>query len=300
MKRLKDYFVPFIDYLRETDRKEITIERYREIFRGAFSHGEMIGNIKIKKLKLISVGKVMQEGARHGKYGPWRAVLTFRKLIRFIEESGNKVPIDWRRIEVPRRPAVHHDYWDIQELKNIIRRILSIQDSKDLCLLRTKTLLWTLFSTGCRPTELLQLNREDISWKRKEAIIPDIKSGEDKTVYFTDKSIYWLKRYFKARKDNHPAAFVCNENGKGGIKRLSSVTSRLYLQRLVKERLGINKKITHYTLRRLVATYLLEHNCPVQYAAKMLGHSYRTTLQYYALVDQKKMKRIHQEILGRV
>ncbi len=67
--------------------------------------------------------------------------------------------------------------------------------------LRDRALIENLKVTGMRISEALSLNRDDIDWAKKEAEIINAKTKEQETIYFTDESLAWLKRYLDWRND---------------------------------------------------------------------------------------------------
>ena len=43
--------------------------------------------------------------------------------------------------------------------------------------------------------EAIAMDKDDIDWENKEAIVVNVKSKEPQKVFFTDRSLHWLKRY---------------------------------------------------------------------------------------------------------
>jgi len=70
-----------------------------------------------------------------------------------------------------------------------------------------------LFSTGLRVAELVSLNKNQFDFKNidfshdYELMIVG-KGGYSRTVYFSPRSLQFLKLYLEKRVDNNPALFV--------------------------------------------------------------------------------------------
>lgn len=290
--KLKDQFRDYTNYLRQKGYTDHTIKEHKRFLNGALSHAEVVADKDIKDLKLTDVGAVMQAGKRHGEYGSQRAVVTFRRFLRFLQRSGVELPFDWRDIEVPRVPEKEKPYVGIKEFNEFVKAI----PLDNICRLRTRALLEILFASGMRISEALSLTRDDIDWEKKEAKIVSGKTRDERIVYFTDRSLRWLKKYLKARKDNCPALFV-NQGGTGAMKR---ATARNYLRNLRKE-LEVKKHITHHSFRRALATVLIEEGADIKSTQHIMGHkSERTTLRYYAKVNKRRAKKVHRRILEKV
>ena len=141
---------------------------------------------------------------------------------------------------------------------------------------------------------VISLNKEDIDWENKEAVVTNGKTKDREKIYFTDRSLLWLKKYLDSRKDDLLALFV---SGRG---RMLSVTARNYL-RTHTQHLGIRKHIKHHIIRKTFATHLIQGGADITAVGDLCRHrSPRTTLRYYAVVNKERSKDLHRDILGRM
>ena len=282
----KDKFNDYLDYLAQKGMTQKTVNEHKRMLYGALSHS--ISEMKISDFRMVDVAKIIEAGKSHGRYGPQRAVVTFKQYLHFLEDSGYNLPVNWRNIRTPRVPQKHVEYLTEEEM-NMIRNSI---DTTSLPGLRTRALIEVLYDTGMRISEAISLNKSDVNWEGKEARVVNAKTGEVETVYFTDRSLYWLKKYLEARRDDLPALFV---SGRG---RLLSVTARNYL-RVHTKHLPINKHIRHHIFRKTLATTLIRKNADIKTVQTILRHkSERTTLRYYVGVNKERAKKIHQKIMS--
>ena len=144
--------------------------------------------------------------------------------------------------------------------------------------LRDRAIICFLQATGCRVSEVVGLNRDDVDIFNLEATVLG-KGNKERTVYLDQVAAMTLQAYLEARKDKSPALFA----GKG-TDRLQPGAIR---QMLVK--LGKNAKVTHvhpHKFRRTTATNLIRHGMPIQEVAAILGHDKLDTTMQYVVLDK--------------
>jgi len=279
--KVKKRFEDYLDYLQKIGRAEETIKSHRRMLYGAISHIPL-SERELKDLKLTEVqAQLITSGRKHKKYGPMKAVITFRTYLKFLKDSGIDIPFDWRELEVPKVPEKEQKWITLEEFNKFVEKINNLRD---------RALYECLFSTGARISELISLNKEDIDFKRKEAIVKDCKNGEEGKIYFSKRSLFRLKKYLKKRKDKCPALFISQRN-----KRLALSTARYNIKKYSQGELN------HHCFRRSLATLLLERGATIKETQYLLRHrSERTTLRYYCKVNKRRAKKVHQRILGKI
>src|ERR1700739_1236254 len=143
-----------------------------------------------------------------------------------------------------------------------------------------------------RISEALSLNRSDINFEKREARVIG-KGNKERTVFFTARSLHWLKHYLDTRTDNHEALFVTET----GADRLKRPDIWRFFKRFQKES-GVKKRITPHLLRHTAATQLLFNGCPIGHIKEILGHErLETTCRYYLGLDQRAAKAAHEKFL---
>jgi len=159
--------------------------------------------------------------------------------------------------------------------------------------LRFRALVEVLLGTGMRIGEALSLNRKSINWDRKEAKIVG-KGNKERRVFFTERSLDWLRRYLETRNDSHEAVFV--------TKRPAARLNRDDIWRFFarhRKLARIDKRLTPHILRHTVATNLVFNGCPIVHVKEILGHErLDTTCKYYLGVDKEQAKKAHRQYLN--
>jgi site-specific recombinase XerD len=283
------HFDEYLEYLRQKGYTEESIKAKNRMLRGSLSHCS-VANKKIKDLRLTDIASVIESGRTHGRYGPQKAVLTFKSYLKYLSQLGVKLPFDWRDIETPKIPSREQSY--LTEIELI--KLLNSVPVDTFLELRERVLLEILFSTGMRISEALSLEWEDINWGEKEAIIVSGKTGDERKIYFTNKCIRWLRRYkeYTSSFSNSNYIFI-NKKGEGPLDIKSAEGYLLKHQ----EEWDLEKHITFHSLRRTLATLLLEKQMEIQNVQLTIGwKSPRTILRYYAIANQERAKITHQKL----
>ena len=156
---------------------------------------------------------------------------------------------------------------DIENLKNCCH---SIRDRAIVCFLA---------ATGCRISEVTELNRDAIDFMGLECLVHG-KGNKERTVFINAVTADLLRKYFSSRKDACPALFC----GKG-CRRLQPGGVRAMLKVLEAES-GVDHVHPH-KFRRTLATELSRRGMPIQEIANILGHDkIDTTMKYVVLNDE--------------
>lgn len=160
---------------------------------------------------------------------------------------------------------------------------VDIEKLKEKCTCsRDKAIICFLLSTGCRISEVTQLNKSDIDFQKKQCKVLG-KGNKERIVYIDDVTILLLNRYFSERKDQSEALFV----GKG-TARMTPAGIRYMLRNLAED---ANVENVHpHRFRRTLATNLIYRGMPIQEVAKILGHEKLDTTMKYVYLDNNTLK----------
>ena len=151
-----------------------------------------------------------------------------------------------------------------------------------------------------RISELVALNQEQIksSLNSDELELGIVgKGGKARTVYFSTRTLQWLKRYLKTRNDKDKALFI---NYRGPIDASRRLTPRSIEKSIQKYALlaGLPSTTTPHVLRHSFATDLLSQGVDIRILQEFLGHKSITATQIYAHVTSKKLREIHRQFHG--
>ena len=178
-----------------------------------------------------------------------------------------------------------------------LEKLFSVPDIKKIQGLRDRAILEAFFSTGMRISELTSLNKEQIKIrpdsKELELSITG-KGGRVRTVYFSERAISWLRKYFETRKDNDKALFINYQSRQGSSRRL---TPR-YIEKVMKKYVifaGLPVFTTPHVMRHSFATDLLNQGVDIRTLQEFLGHKNISATQIYTHVTNKRLREIHRK-----
>lgn len=153
--------------------------------------------------------------------------------------------------------------------------------------LRDRAIICFLRSTGCRISEMTQLNRDDIDLVNLECRVVG-KGNKERTVYFDAVTGMLIREYLKQWTDLLPALFV----GKG-TERLKPGGVR-YMMRDLQTKSSVEHVHPH-KFRRTLATNLIRHGMPIQEVAAILGHDKLDTTMQYVVLDKSDVKNAYRK-----
>jgi integrase/recombinase XerD len=152
--------------------------------------------------------------------------------------------------------------------------------------IRQRSIIEILYSTGCRVSEIKNLNVSDINWSQMSFKVIG-KGNKERIVYFTAKAKLLLLNYLDSKKIKTTAVFT---NSKKPYNRLSTRSIEKEVNQ-IKINAGLQDLIiTPHIMRHSMATHMINSNMSITTLQTLLGHSSpATTTQIYAEVDQENM-----------
>lgn len=156
---------------------------------------------------------------------------------------------------------------------------------------RDYAILNLFYSSGIRLKELVNLNLNDLDFKR--GIVKVLgKGNEEREATLTNEAIKILKSYLKTRnfwKGNKGKAVFLSRSG----SRVTKMNIQRNIERYGKEA-GITKKVTPHMLRHSIATHFLNNGMDIRRIQGFLGHkSLASTQIYTSLISDKQKEEIN-------
>jgi len=148
---------------------------------------------------------------------------------------------------------------------------------------RNKTIIDFMYSTGCRVSELINVEESDIDIE--EAFVRlEGKGSKQRIVPLGSKVVINLENYLPLRNKDRK-----NKNNKLFISKSCKNLDRTAVFRIIKStgvKAGINKELYPHILRHSAATHMLEGGCDLRTVQEFLGHSSVSTTQIYTKVTK--------------
>ena len=175
---------------------------------------------------------------------------------------------------------------------NEVYALLAQPDIRDKQGIRDKAILETLYATGMRVSEAVNLKvgnvNLDIGFLRCIG-----KGNKERIIPIGRKAITYVKRYLETSR---PRFLKKGSSEFLFLNRFGKKISRQSLWKIVKryaKEARIKKPMRPHILRHSFATHLLERGADLRSVQEMLGHSDISTTQIYTHVNKDRLKTIH-------
>jgi integrase/recombinase XerD len=179
----------------------------------------------------------------------------------------------------------HGQVAQMSELVKLIEAPMTYEQDKVIAL-RNRAMLETLFASGMRISELINLKKVQLDQSGK--IFIEGKGKKQRFIYLTDRAKTHIDNYLAQREDDQPYLFIA-KRGLNAANKTKPISPN-YLQMKIKqyrELLGINIPTSAHSLRHGFATYLAEQGANPAALQVLLGHeSLETTTRYVHASDR--------------
>jgi integrase/recombinase XerD len=159
--------------------------------------------------------------------------------------------------------------------------------------IRDRAILETLYSTGIRRMELINLKLFDIDNDRGTVMVRQGKGRKDRMIPIGERALKWIEKY---QSDVRPELSTPNDEGVLFLTHLSDAFTPNRLTQMVRDYIDaadIGKRGSCHLFRHTMATLMLENGADVRFIQAMLGHVSLETTQIYTQVSIRKLKEIH-------
>lgn len=195
-------------------------------------------------------------------------------------------------VKAPKGASVLPDVLSVDEVSRLLDAA-AVGGSTDPVVLRDKALLEFMYATGCRVSEAVGTNLDDIDLEEKvvrlmgkgskQRLVPLGSYARNSVVAYLNAGRGELERRSTAKVPERRALFL-NKRGKR--------ISRQSVWEIVKtagEQAGITKPLHPHTLRHSFATHLIQGGADVRTVQELLGHASVTTTQIYTHVSPEAL-----------
>ena len=213
-----------------------------------------------------------------------RKIISIKEFHKFLFSEGITKTNPALHIESPKPSKPLPVVLTIEEISKMIDSI----ETKTAIGQRNKAMMETLYASGLRISELLDLRLTNIHLREKYIIVIG-KGDKERMVPLGDMAIIALRKYIEqgrlelAKKKTD----ILFYNYKG--EAMSRQGFYKYIINLAKEN-GITKEISPHTIRHSFATHLLQGGTDLRIVQELLGHEDISTTQIYTHIDRSQLK----------
>ncbi|HWP83464.1 MAG TPA: site-specific tyrosine recombinase XerD [Bacteroidota bacterium] len=282
----------YLDYLRvERSVAARTLESYRFDLQ---KYREFLAGKKIhtgSKVTPEQASTFLQHLTRLGlsSQSASRALSAIRGFHRFLvgENLATDDPTDL--VDAPKKQKSLPGVLSYQEIEEILKQ----PDTSTTLGLRDRAILETLYATGIRVSELIELKLPNLLFD-EELILVFGKGSKERLVPIGSSARTWVNKYLKhsrtrlAKPGKSFDYVFLNAHG----RRLTRAAIWNIVSRYT-QGAGIRKNVHPHTFRHSFATHLLEGGADLRAVQEMLGHADISTTQIYTHIDREYLKEVH-------
>ncbi|VFR16512.1 Site-specific recombinase XerD [plant metagenome] len=159
--------------------------------------------------------------------------------------------------------------------------------------LRDRAMLETLYATGLRVSELVNLGLLHVSLNEGVLRVVNGKGGKDRLVPLGAEAAHWIERYTA-----HARPLLLSGRRSDALfvtARGDAMTRRNFWLIVDKHarQADIHAPISPHVLRHAFATHLVNHGADLRVVQLLLGHADISTTQIYTHVARERLKLLH-------
>jgi integrase/recombinase XerD len=204
---------------------------------------------------------------------------SIKNFLKYINENEDYESIDISDIKLKSSKKLP-DVLSITDIENMI----NFYNHETYLDSRNRTVIDVLYSTGCRVSELCDINISDIDLDEKYLKLKG-KGSKQRIVPIGSMLYKNLMQYLNVRE-----TFLQNRGEPLFLSKSKNKLDRTAVFRIIKKtakNISLQTDVHPHTLRHSAATHMLEGGCDLRTVQEFLGHSSVSTTQIYTKVTKE-------------
>ena len=204
---------------------------------------------------------------------------SIKNFLKYLDEEENilQIKVSELRLKSIRKLPEVLSIEDIEKMINAYKH-------DDFLNSRNKTIIDVLYSTGCRVSELCNINLSDLDLVDNSLKLKG-KGSKQRIVPIGSELKVNLLKYLKIREN-----FINSKGEPLFLTKSRNNLDRTAVFRIIKStalKASLDTNIHPHTLRHSAATHMLEGGCDLRTVQEFLGHSSVSTTQIYTKVTKE-------------
>lgn len=292
---MNDYLFEYLEILKNEKRYSLkTVDSYKRDIEKFMEFMDKEG-ASFKEVDIIIIRNFLSEELRNGitKRSCKRRISACKGFWKFLVKRG----VTDKNEFIMLNPLKMEKKYPHALYKEQIEKIFEENKNRtDPMMFRDEAIVETLYYTGIRASELINLKLEDVFLK--DRILRVIgKGNKERIVPFTERCRDTLTEYVSKFRDTLLAKakiptdyLFLNKNG----GQLTTRGLELILS-VLEKKLGLNYGLHPHVFRHSFATHLLEAGMDLRLIQELLGHDSINATQVYTHVTDKSMQEIYKK-----
>ena len=275
----------------EKRRSSLTLQSYEKDIRQCFAYLEGVYRISSPQAVTSSMLRsflvqLLVDGLAPSSIQ--RKFSALRSFYRFLRKRDGLLADPTQGLAMPRKPKRLPSFIPRDQAMSRMMTMPSGESFRDE---RDRCILWLLYHTGLRRSELLGLETNDIRFREMQMRVLG-KRGKERVVPLSSQLSKTLQSYLGRRAEigqleGVPFLFVHEDGRRLGPRQLYDIV-RKHLSGLP----GLEKKSPH-VLRHTFATHLIEEGADLNAIKSLLGHSSLASTQVYTHTRIEHLKKAY-------
>lgn len=215
--------------------------------------------------------------------------VAIRSFLKFLIKNDIKC-ISPEKFELSKIPPRIINFLTQSQAQSILEAPSKFEKNK-LKILRDECILYVLYGSWLRVSELINLKKNEINFQDNQFFVI-WKWSKMRSVFFSNDAMEKIKKFLEIRNDNNPYLIISLSRN----NELKKIT-RVWVENIVKNYAKLcwinDKKVSPHTLRHSFATSLLIKWADIRSVQILLWHSSITTTQIYTHISDSFLKKIH-------
>lgn len=203
-------------------------------------------------------------------------IISFQAILKYFRKRDYKF-IDPYDITLPKSDTAPRPFISPADVKALVAAARTKRD---------KAIIACLFITGCRVSELLNLDRNQLDTPINPNGLQEIgvigKFKKYRPVYLNADARYYLNDYLETRRDLFKPVFLSGQNRRITVSRVEQIVHECTREA------QLETHVTPHILRHSFGSDLLINDASLFEVSKLMGHkSYHTTANIYGHLDTR-------------
>jgi len=218
-----------------------------------------------------------------------RTLSTIRGFHKFLLGEEEALDDPTQIVDYPKQGKKLPDVLSIFEIDEILKQ----PEPSTKLGIRDRAMLETLYATGIRVSELVNLKQTDLMIEDGLILVYG-KGSKERLVPIGKSAKHWIEEYQKQTRVHLSKAGKSRDvlflNVRG--TKLTRDMVRKIVEKYSRAA-GLTKSVHPHTFRHSFATHLLEGGADLRAVQEMLGHADISTTQIYTHIDREYLKEVH-------
>jgi len=178
-----------------------------------------------------------------------------------------------------------------------VEKLLAAFDGDEPLAQRNRTILHTIYASGCRVSEIVGLETHSLVLDHRCLRVLG-KGQRERLVPLSPRALALIQQYLAEVRPTLAARRLGRSEDRLFLSRTGRPLDRIRLYQILRtaaDRVGLRVPVSPHALRHSFATHLVSGGADLRVVQELLGHASLATTQIYTHVDQSRLRSVHEK-----